>query len=294
MSSQIFRVKYKIDEPGTISHITQRAPGRELLFLEKGDYLYMIHLIKDTISKFLLDLFAFVLMPNHIHLLLKQSRKNLSIAMKNLFERYAEFFNIKYKRKGHVFCGRFRQTVCLEENYLFASSVYIHINPVRAGLVDDPLNYPWSSINSYLLPIDNDIFVNYKYVLNMLNSKIEKAREIYKGLLMEAKGVKTKDILEDSKAMSLFTIKLNTIINTNFINEIENQNIFDIDLYKKIECLKEMNKFKNPQTIKARKYMIQQLLARGFSYKEIAEKLNLSERTILRYCKIVTKKDCPF
>lgn len=283
MKGRIFRERYKINEPGTISHITQRAPGREVLFLEKADYLYMLHLVKETVVKFSLELFAFVFLPNHIHLLLRQSQKNLSSAMKNLFERYADFFNTKYKRKGHVFCGRFRQSVCLDENYFFTIILYIHLNPVRAGLVTDPLDYQWSSCRPYVTPIARESFLNYQYVLNMLNPNIDKAREIYRGILKEAIAIKSGDVLEDPKAMDSFRIGLNKIICGIFGDQIKNLSIFNIDLDEKIGELKRKQHLKSPQEIEARRYLIQQLKSRGYSPAEIAEKLGISKRSVFRY-----------
>lgn len=280
---RIFRERYKINEPGVISHITQRAPGRELLFLEDADYLYMLHLVKETIAKFSLELLSFILMLNHIHLLIKQSQKNLSTAMKNLFERYADFFNDKYERKGHVFCGRFRQSVCMDENYLFAITVYIHTNAIRAGLSEDLLGYRWSSCRPYVAPIQSETYLNYQYVLKMLNPDLDRAREIYRGILKEAIGIKTADVLEDPKAMDLFRINLNNVIHRFFGKEIEQSSIFDMDLEKKIEELKLKQRLRTPQGIEARRYLIQQLKSRGYNPSEIAGKLEISERSVYRY-----------
>lgn len=277
---RIFREKYKINESGIISHITQRAPGRELLFLEKSDYLYMLHLIKETIAKFTLELFAFILMPNHVHLLLRQLQKNLSIAMKNLFERYADVFNGKYERKGHVFCGRFRQSVCLDESYLFAITVYIHMNAVKAGLVTNPLDYQWSSCRPYIMPISGETFLNYKYILNLLNPDIEKAREIYRNILCEAIKIRTMDVLENPKAMDSFRMDLNRIINNVFSDKIESPNIFSIGLEEKIEELKKKQRLRTPYEIEARRYLIQQLISRGYKISEIAERLGTSRQNI--------------
>ena len=108
-------VRHRLVFPGGTYHITQRAPGRELLFLEDGDRLYFLKLLKEASKKFCLAIYCFALMPNHVHLLLRIEDANLSSAMKNLFERYADYFNRKYERKGHVFCGRFRASVCSDD-----------------------------------------------------------------------------------------------------------------------------------------------------------------------------------
>lgn len=273
---RIFRARLKIDELGIVSHITQHAPGREMLFLEGADYLYMLRLIKETAEKFSLDIFSFCLMKNHIHILLRQLKENLKKAMKNLFERYADYFNAKYERKGHVFCGAFRQAVCLDEDYLFAITTYIHTNPLRAGLVD----YPWSSVKPYIMPIKSETFLNYRFVLNMLSKDIVKAREVYQNLLKEAVKIKVGNVLEDENAMESFRSSLNGIIHKLFMHQVENISIFDIDLEKKIEELRNKKRLRAPQEIEARKYLIQQLRSRGYKTAEIAEKLGISRRSL--------------
>src|SRR3989338_5023125 len=131
---RFFRARNKLSYPGAVYHVTQRATGREYLFLEEADYLYMLHLIKEKSQKFEIDIFAFALMPNHIHLLFKLNKDNLSNAMKNIFEMYANYFNTKYERKGRLFAGSYRGALCLDDSYLLAASVYIHLNPCRAGI----------------------------------------------------------------------------------------------------------------------------------------------------------------
>ena len=95
-TQRVFRAKYKINQPGFISHITQRAAGKEPLFLEKGDYLHFLALLKESASRFELGYYAFCLMPNHVHLLVEPYKPNLDSGMHSLFFRYASFFNRKY------------------------------------------------------------------------------------------------------------------------------------------------------------------------------------------------------
>ncbi|MDZ7696567.1 MAG: transposase [Deltaproteobacteria bacterium] len=136
---RIFRAKQKLTVPDIVSHITQRAAGKEPLFLEEADYLFMLANMKDITQKRSLEMFAFCLMPNHIHLLVSPREGELNEAMRDLFSRYAMMFNRKYERKGHLFGGPYRQAVCLDDAYLLVASLYIHMNPVRAGLVEDPV-----------------------------------------------------------------------------------------------------------------------------------------------------------
>ena len=167
--SRFFRATRKLDSPGIVSHITQRAAGKEPLFLENADYLFMLWLLKEIAQNYSLKIYSFCLMPNHIHLLLSPEKKNLFDAMRDLFSRYAMKFNRKYERKGHLFGGPYRQAVCFDDNYLLAASLYIHLNPVKASIVADPIEYRWSSIGLYCNENVPKSFVDPYLILNLLS-----------------------------------------------------------------------------------------------------------------------------
>ena len=171
--------------------MTQRAPGRELLFLESADYLYFLQKLKEATRKFDFEIFCFSLLPNHLHLLLRINRNNLSAAMKNIFERYAKYFNGKYKRKGHVFCGRYRASLCNDENYFLAASLYIHRNAYQARLYSSVEDYRWSSVRLYTRPIKKS-FVNYTCILSILDAELKKARRKYRDILRDSIKIKSK------------------------------------------------------------------------------------------------------
>ena len=98
---RFFSARQKINAPGVMSHITQRASGAELLFREKDDYLEMLARLKKICQIYQVELIAFVLMPNHVHFLLHQNEANLHEAMRDLFSQYARRHNKKYMRNGY-------------------------------------------------------------------------------------------------------------------------------------------------------------------------------------------------
>ncbi|MFO8032025.1 MAG: transposase [Desulfohalobiaceae bacterium] len=95
---RVFRSRHKIDNPDIISHITQRAAGKEPLFIEDNDYLTMLGLLKESAERFEITYYALCLMPNHIHILIEPRQKNLAQAMRHIFFRYATKFNQKYEQ----------------------------------------------------------------------------------------------------------------------------------------------------------------------------------------------------
>ena len=272
---KIFNPYKKVIYEGGIYHVIQRAPGKDVLFLEDKDYLYFLHLLKETKIKFSLDIFCFCLMLNHLHLLLKINKANLSEAMKSLFTRYALYFNSKYQRKGHVFYGNYRASLCLDENYLISASVYIHLNPSKAGLVKSPLDYRWSSLKAYL-QLPRNTFLDYKYILSILGQELKRASLVYSQILGVSEDLEFKNILEDRKLLEKFTFK--------FISKIKKilnkkPNIED-EISKYFELIENKRRLKKPQYLQARKYLIEQLRSRGYTIKEIAEMLNISRQSI--------------
>lgn len=276
----LFLVKKKVIPASTIVHVIQRAPGKEPLFLEESDRLYFLKILKETSIKHNLEVFCFALMSNHFHLLVRFNDDNASSAIKNLCERYAWFFNTKYKRKGHVFYGAFRAGLCLDDSYFLTSSLYIHANPVRAKIVSAPTLYPWSSCSLYTEQRNPETFVKYRFILELLDNDIEKAKKIYSDLLLESLKTKVGSALENSsvlrvlrKTLSHIFLKINKPI-------IKNNILDDTLLEKKIKELSQAKRLKKPEDIKARQYLVQQLLSRDYSLDEIAEKFNVSQRTI--------------
>ncbi len=149
--NRFFRARKKLTQGNVISHITQRAAGKDPCFVEDDDFLCMLGFLKESAQKHDYEIFSFCLMGNHAHLLLRPNQGNLQSAMRDLFSRYAMRFNRKYERRGHLFGGPYRQAVCLDEAYLIAASIYIHLNPVKAGIVSDPRDYRWGSCSVRLL-----------------------------------------------------------------------------------------------------------------------------------------------
>ena len=127
-------------------HVRQRGINREVTFLDSSDYELFLGLLAELTPKSGCDVHAYVLMPNHVHLLLSPAQvARASWLMKNLCQRYAQVFNRRHKRTGSMWEGRFRSSAVDTDAYLLTCQRYIELNPVRAGIVDTPSQYPWSS-----------------------------------------------------------------------------------------------------------------------------------------------------
>jgi len=285
---RVFRAREKIQSAGYVSHITQRAAGREPLFLEDNDYLLMLGLLKDTAENSDLRFYALALLQNHVHLLLKPRRNNLSEAMHSVFSRYAKKFNRKYERRGHIFGGPYRQAVCLDDSYFLAASVYIHLNPVRAGLVKQAIDYRWSSCSLYCSLNAPSSFVDPGPVLALLEKDEAQAKKYYSTIVHEARNEPPDNALEQEGAIEKFLFTLIQMF-PRLLNRIGRQkqnakeparHIPDLSELEELVQVVLSGKPRSPETIKARKYLVQQLLARGYKKTEIASRLNLTRKTI--------------
>jgi REP-associated tyrosine transposase len=288
-----FRATRKLNAPNMVSHITQRAAGKEPLFLEDGDYLSMLGFLKEIANSCIFRIYAFCLMPNHIHLLLSPEEENLYDAMRDLFSRYAMKFNRKYERKGHLFAGPYRQAVCLDDSYLLAASLYIHLNPVKAGLAPDPQTYRWSSCRLYYEENAPKAFINPDFILGLLSGNEIENKEKYRMMLKQGRESETGNVLEQEDAIERFQSKLFSMFPSIFKivgKKRQLAGLLGIDLptmeqlEKQIETMGNANNGR-PESRKARKYLIEQLISRGYKRSEIAQRLGISRKTIYNILK---------
>ena len=272
-------------EEGGVYHVTQRAPGRELLFIEEADYMRFLKLLKETSQNFELDIFSFALLPNHLHILLRIKRRNLAEAMKYLFQSYAQGFNKKYQRKGHVFCGVYRAVSCKTDAQLLVTSLYIHLNPFKVGLTKDIFTYRWFSLEPYLRNIKASL-VKPDFILSLIDEKPVSARAIYRDLFFRAKEVKQKSFLQDNDAgKKFFQSFMQWAKKQTFSVSPKSKLASFLELEKKISEMSLKKRIKGPSEKKAFKYIVEQLRAQGYTYEEIASRLGFCRATIWEYLK---------
>ncbi|MBQ6517401.1 MAG: transposase [Anaerolineaceae bacterium] len=150
-------------------HLTVRGNGKQILFEEDSDYFCYIHLMKKFSLETHVVICAYCLMENHVHMLVYDSEKKVSVFMRKLDVSYAGYYNRKYDRNGHLFQGRFGSKAINDENYLLTVFRYILNNPRKAGICD-AASYPWSSYNHYGNP---GSFVDTKIIQELLGDRKE-------------------------------------------------------------------------------------------------------------------------
>jgi putative transposase len=140
----------RIEYEGAFYHVTSRGNERKKIFLGRTDYERFRTYLKEGRAKYRFILHGYVLLVNHYHLLIETPDGNLSRIMHFLNSSYSTYFNLKHKRGGHLFQGRFKAHLVDKDSYLLELSRYLHLNPVRAGLVEKPEAYPYSSYRTYI------------------------------------------------------------------------------------------------------------------------------------------------
>jgi putative transposase len=138
--------KPRFQLPGVPQHVIQRGNNRQACFFAEADYFYYLDALRAAADKFGGRIHAYVLMTNHVHLLITPDRENaLSEIMQSIGRRYVRYVNKEHGRSGTLWEGRFKASLVQSERYLLTCYRYIELNPVRAGMVDHPGEYRWSS-----------------------------------------------------------------------------------------------------------------------------------------------------
>lgn len=132
--------------PNVPLHIIQRGNNRQACFYAEDDYRFYLEWLGEYARKAGCRIHAYVLMTNHVHLLISaDSAESSGVLMKALGQRYVQYVNRTYRRSGTLWEGRFRSCLTQEDSYLLACQRYIELNPVRANMVQHPAEYRWSS-----------------------------------------------------------------------------------------------------------------------------------------------------
>ncbi len=140
----------RLEYPGALFHVTSRGNGRQDIFRDDRDRQFFLDLLGAAVKRFAWIVTAYALMPNHFHLLIQLTLETLSKGLQWLNSKYAQAFNQRHDRVGHLFQGRFHAALVEKETYFLEVLRYVVLNPVRAGMVRRPEDYIWSSHRAVL------------------------------------------------------------------------------------------------------------------------------------------------
>ncbi len=181
----------RIDQEDTFYHVLNRGNERRAIFRDEHDYEDFLDRLGRCSERFSLDIYAYVLMGNHYHLLVKTQEANLSAAMQWLQVAYGSWHNRRHRRSGHLFQGRFKSFLIQETEYLQRLLLYIHRNPLRARLAERLEDYRWSSYRALAYGRGGPAWFD--------------ARLVYEQLDLDARGFRQAVRRYDERADELFS-----------------------------------------------------------------------------------------
>lgn len=171
----------RLDVPGALHHVMVRGINKSNIFEDNQDKTLFLERLGQNIIDGKCSVYAWVLMDNHAHILFKSGQHGISAVMRKLLTWYAQYFNRRHRRTGHLFENRYKSILCDEDSYLLALIRYIHLNPVRAGIVttlEEFDRYPWSGHKTVMGNAKHD-WMDTAYILSQFGARKKDARNAY-------------------------------------------------------------------------------------------------------------------
>jgi len=176
-----------------------RGINQQNIFSDDEDYKKFMDILDTYHKKISYEIYAYCLMGNHVHLLIKEGKEVLSNTMKRIGASYVYWYNWQYNRKGHLFQDRFKSEAVEDDTYFLTVLRYIHQNPQKAGLVNNIASYKWSSYREY---ISKKKRVNVNFALALFDKDKDKAVERFKKFNKEFNNDQCLEVSEKRKTMS--------------------------------------------------------------------------------------------
>ena len=153
--------------PGYPHHIIQRGNRRQDVFFKTSDYEYYLELLKEECAQEKIEIWAYCLMTNHVHLIVNPKKtSNLGRAIGEVHRRYTRMINVRENWKGYLWQGRF-SSYPMDKNWLLKAAAYVELNPVKAGMVKKAWNYRWSSVHAHLSGEDEHGIIQPEKLLSL-------------------------------------------------------------------------------------------------------------------------------
>ena len=197
--------KPRICLPGVPCHIIQRGNNREATFFSEQDYRFYLSCVMDAAKRYKVDVHAYVLMTNHVHMLaMPEYKESMSLTMQSVGRRYVQYVNKTYVRTGTLWESRYKASLVDSERYLLICGRYIEMNPVAASMVQHPAEYRWSSYHANALGAPDPLVKSHE-VYRQLGSTDTCCREAYAALFDEAIDPDDVKLIQNSVRCSMPT-----------------------------------------------------------------------------------------
>ncbi len=167
---------------GMTQHVIIRSKNHANIFVNAEDYQFYLGCLEDAAARYRCAIHAYVLMPNHVHLLVTpEAKQSLSRTLQSIGRRYAQYYNQSFESSGSIWDSRYKATIIDSKTYLLTCMRYIELNPVRHELANHPKSYPWSSYKYNALGEKSPLLAPHKFY-RKLGRSIEARQTAYRGL----------------------------------------------------------------------------------------------------------------
>jgi len=181
--------KLRLQFPGALYHVTTRGNAGGAIFDDDFDRIALLELLGRTVERFDWLCLAYCLMSNHFHLVLETRKANLALGMRMLNGSYAQRFNLRHERTGHVFEGPYHAALIEKDTHMLEVSRYVVLNPVRGGLCVRPEDWPWSSYSATIGLEPSPIWLAADELLAHFGEPVDRARGQYRSFVNEHSAV---------------------------------------------------------------------------------------------------------
>ena len=186
--------KPRIEFQGALYHVITRGNQRQKIFKDRTDYQKYLQVLESYKDRYPYFLYAYVLMTNHVHLLIETRETPLSKIVQGINQSYTMYFNRRYMTVGHLFQGRYKAIVCDQDTYLLSLVKYIHTNPLRTKMAKSLGMYPWSSHHTYLGRTKSKGLVDTDLVVGLFSMRKGVARRRYREFMGSQEGLKRGEV----------------------------------------------------------------------------------------------------
>jgi REP element-mobilizing transposase RayT len=276
----------RIEYPGAFYHITARGNEQRDIFRDDKDREWFLGYLETAVGRYKAVIHVYCLMNNHYHLLLSTPEGNLAQIMRHINGGYTTWFNKRHNRYGHLFQGRYKAILVDADVYAGELSRYIHLNPVRAGMIRQLEQYQWSSYTAYSGKTKPARWFTTEWLLRYFGQKPDTARKAYVLFVNAAVGTKEEDPLKEATSILILG-------RAKFIDDIKEKYLDNKAKGRDIPALKELTKTSLEGIIKATKeeFRQQSEMARkaaiylshrysGRALKEIGEVFGIGESAV--------------
>jgi REP element-mobilizing transposase RayT len=223
----------RIEYPGAFYHVTSRGNEQKDVFKSQKDREKFLSYLESAVMRYGAVIHVYCLLSNHYHLLLETPDGNLSQIMRHVNGAYTTYFNIKRKRAGHLFQGRYKAILVEADEYAAELSRYIHLNPVRAGMTSRPEEHQWSSYRGYIGLNKAPEWLKEDFILGNFGGNSPEARNRYRKF--------AEDLLDSEYDSPLKEVIASTILGRpEFVNEVSERKLGGTRDTRNVPAMKEL------------------------------------------------------